>query len=199
MKKRGTTRAGRRLELPSNTAVVPPNSSFRRLDRISRANSISALPEELLGDYVARSAFQRPFTLAFRRGLSERSVNPTDGSASHAPAPRMSNPRTDPPWRCRFSPRRPARTSARAVILAAEKPEEVRERGVAPMPIQSQRAAAALTCPPGRAHADRASRCKETPLRQGSASSCKTQRPGDTCSTLPDTFVKANGCLSSFI
>src|SRR5208337_408206 len=39
--------------------------------------------------------------------------------------------------------------------------------------------------------------CSATPLRQGCASNCNCQRPEETCSTLPETPVKANGRFSS--
>src|SRR5208337_4609493 len=39
--------------------------------------------------------------------------------------------------------------------------------------------------------------CSVTPLRQGCASSRNCQRPGETCSTLPETLVNANGLFSS--
>ena len=39
--------------------------------------------------------------------------------------------------------------------------------------------------------------CSTTPLRHGCASSRNRQRPGETCSTLPETLIKANGRFSS--
>src|SRR5207302_842228 len=39
--------------------------------------------------------------------------------------------------------------------------------------------------------------CSETPLRHGWVSSCSCQRPGEVCSTVPETLVNAKGNLSS--
>ena len=41
--------------------------------------------------------------------------------------------------------------------------------------------------------------CSKTPLRHGWAFSCSCQRPGEICSTLPETAVNAKGSLSSSV